>query len=50
MVLAPESEARLRRLIGESVMVSLDIGPDEVFASIYFESPARYGVVGVVLP
>lgn len=50
IVLAPESEARLRRLIGESVMESLDIRPGEAFASTYFESPGRYGVVGVVLP
>ena len=50
IVLAPESEARLRHLIGESVMTSLEIRPDEAFASTYFESPGRYGVVGVVLP
>lgn len=50
IVLAPESEARLRHLIGESVMGSVNIRPDEAFASTYFESPGRYGVIGVVLP
>lgn len=50
VVLVPDSEVQLRRMIGESVMASLEIRPEEAYASTYFESPGRYGVVGVVLP
>ena len=49
-VLAPDSEARLKRLVRESVMTSLDIGFDDEYPSTYFESPGRYGVVDVLLP
>jgi DnaJ domain len=47
---SPEASDRLKRLILESVMKSLDIRLNEVYPSSYFESPGRYGVVDVVLP
>lgn len=45
-----EAPDRLRRMILESVMTSLDLRLNEVYPSSYFESPGRYGVVDVVLP
>lgn len=48
--LAPGFEARLTRLVRESVMTSLDIRLAEEYPSTYFESPGRYGIVDVLLP
>lgn len=45
-----EAQDRLKRMILESVMTSLDIRMNEAYPSSYFESPGRYGVVDVVLP
>ncbi len=45
-----EAQDRLKRMILESVMASLDIRMNEAYPSSYFESPGRYGVVDVVLP
>lgn len=47
---SPEASDRLKRIILESVMTSLDLRLNEVYPSSYFESPGRYGVVDVVLP
>jgi curved DNA-binding protein CbpA len=43
-------ESKLRRLVRDSVMQSMDIKFDEAYPSTYFESPGRYGVVDVSLP
>lgn len=50
LVLGPDSEARLKRVIQDSVTLSLDIRADDTYPSTYFESPGRHGVVDVILP
>ena len=49
-VLGTDSEARLKRLVRESVITSLDLRPGDEYPSTYFETPGRYGVVNVILP
>jgi curved DNA-binding protein CbpA len=48
--LGADADARLKRVVIESVMASLDIRSNETFPSTYFESPGRHGVVDVILP
>lgn len=50
LVLGPDSEAKLKRVIGDSVTLSLDIRAGDTYPSTYFESPGRHGVVDVILP
>ena len=50
VVTSGEAPDRLKRMIVESVMTSLDIRLNEAYPSSYFESPGRYGVVDVLLP
>jgi DnaJ domain len=49
-MLNPDSEAKLKRMIKESVTMSLDIRAADIYPSTYFESPGRHGVVDVILP
>jgi curved DNA-binding protein CbpA len=48
--LVADADTRLKRVIVESVMASLEIRIDEKYPSTYFESPGRHGVVDVILP
>jgi curved DNA-binding protein CbpA len=50
LALSGDAEERLKRVIRQSVVASLDIQTQESYPSTYFESPGRYGVVDVILP
>lgn len=50
LALSPDAEMRIKRAIRESVNASLEIRAQEAYPSTYFESPARHGVVDVILP
>ncbi len=50
LVLGPDSEVKLKRVIQDSVMLSLELRAEETYPSTYFESPGRHGVVDVILP
>lgn len=50
MVAGADDEVRLKKLIRDSVIISLDMSPQEKYPSTYFESPGRHGVIDVILP
>jgi curved DNA-binding protein CbpA len=50
LALSSDAEARIKRVIRDTVMASLEIRSVESYPSTYFESPARHGVVDVILP
>jgi hypothetical protein len=50
LALSSDAEARIKKVIRDAVMASLEIRAQEAYPSTYFESPARHGVVDVILP
>ncbi len=49
IVAGADGEVRLKKLIRDSVIASLDMKPEEKYPSTYFESPGRHGVIDVIL-
>jgi hypothetical protein len=45
-----DAEVRIKRVVRDAVMASLEIRAQETYPSTYFESPARHGVVDVIFP
>ena len=50
LLTGPQSATSLKALLFESVVAALGTDPNQTYPSTYFESPGRYGVVGLVLP
>jgi hypothetical protein len=50
LLAGPQSATYLQTLLLETIVAALGTDPTQTYPSTYFESPGRYGVVGLVLP
>lgn len=50
LLLGPDAEQHLQSVIRDTLTTALGTQPQEAYPSTWFESPGRYGVVGVQLP